>query len=61
MSSSISKGCFRISKYALVKSDIFSFVCFLVCLFLKKVAFEADLSSDEAVGGLSVDDGVKVD
>ena len=34
---------------------------FLVCFFLKTVAFEAEWPSDEAVDGLLGDNGVKVD
>ena len=61
MTSSIFKGGLRISLFPLSSSDIFSFVGFFVCYFLKTVAFEAERSSGEAVDGLSGDDGVKVD
>ena len=52
--SSICKGGLRISLFPLIRSDIFSFVGFLVCFFLKTVALEAEWSSYEAVDGLSV-------
>ena len=61
MTSSIFKGGLRISLFPRSSSDIFSFVGFLDCFFLKTVAFEAEWSSDEAVDGLSGIDGVKVD
>ena len=55
------QGGLRIGLFPLSSSDIFSFVGILVCFFFKTVAFEAEWSSDEAVDGLSGDDGVKVD
>ena len=55
------QGGLRISLFPLSRSDIFSFVGFLVHFFLKTVAFEAEWSSGEAVDGLSGDNGVKVD
>ena len=61
MTSSVFKGGLRISLFPLSSSDIFSFVGFLVCFLLKTVGFETEWSSDEAVDGLSGDDGVKVD
>ena len=42
MTSYIFKGGLRISMFPLSSSDIFSFVVFLVCFFLKTVAFEAE-------------------
>ena len=53
MTSSIFKGGLSNSLFPLSSSDIFSFVGFLVCFFLKAVG--------KAVNGLSGDDGVKVD
>ena len=62
MTSSIFKGGLRISLFPSSSSDIFSFVGFLVCFFLKTVALEAEWrSSDEAVDGLPGDDGVTID
>ena len=52
------KGGLRISLFPLTSSNIFSFVGFLVCFFLKTVAFE---SFGEVVDGFSGDEGVKVD
>ena len=61
ITSSIFKGGLRIILLPLSSSDIFSLVGFLVCFYLKTVAFEAEWRSDEAVDGLPGDDGVKVD
>ena len=47
--------------FSITSLDIFPFVGFLVCFFLKIVTFVAELSSDEAVDGLSGNDGVEVD
>ena len=47
--------------FSLTSSDIFSFVGFLVCFFLKIVTIVAEWYSDEAVDGLSGSDGVEVD
>ena len=55
------QGGLRISLFPLIISDIFYFVNFLICFILKTVAFEAEWTTDEAVGGLSGDNGVKVD
>ena len=60
MTSSIFKGGLRISLFPLIRSDIFYFIGFLLCFCLNTVPFEAEWS-DEAVDGLSCDDGVKVD
>ena len=61
MTSSIFKDGLRMILFSLTSSDIFSFVGFLVCFFLKIVTIVAELSSDEAVDGLSGNDGVEVD
>ena len=42
MTSFIIKAGLRISLFPLSSSDIFSFIVFLVCVFLKTVAFEAE-------------------
>ena len=55
------QGGLKISLLPLISYDIFSFVGFWVCFFFKTVAFEAECCSNEAVDGLSGDDGVKVD
>ena len=52
MTSSIFKGILRISLFPLSSSDIFSFVGFLVCFFLKTVALK--LSEDVLTKQLTV-------
>ena len=46
---------------SVMSSDIYSFVGFVMYFFLKILAIEAEWYSDEAVDGLSGDDGVEVD